>query len=78
MIKRADPKTISKDVWVCEIIDLMALVKAVAAGIAPIEYLEAKMPEIRKDVKRLKDEYACPGVRAWKERETAFRAMSKQ
>lgn len=48
-----------------EVVDLLALVKAVAAGEASIELLEANTKEIGKRAKALKLEFKVPGVRVY-------------
>jgi hypothetical protein len=57
----------STKVWKAEVIDLMALVKAVAAGQASIELIQANTSEINKRAKALKQNFSAPGVRVYAE-----------
>lgn len=50
--------------WKAEVVDLMALVKAVAAGKAPLTYVEPAMPILNKQASSLKGEMKIPGVKA--------------
>lgn len=46
-----------------EIVDLFALVKAVAAGQAPLAYVQGNLTALSQAAKALKDELRVPGVR---------------
>lgn len=70
--KRPDENTSKMETWKFSVDNLYALVKAVAENRAPIEYLEASSV-IGKDLRKLKDEFKCDGVRTWKERTTSFK-----
>lgn len=50
--------------WGAEVVDLMALVKAVAAGSVPIQALEANTVFLNGMARQLKSVLAYPGVRA--------------
>lgn len=50
--------------WSSEIIDLMTLVKAVAAGKVPLAALEPNMTYLNNQARMLKKDYAIPGSRA--------------
>jgi len=50
--------------WGAEVTDLMALVKAVAAGIVPIQAIEANTVFLGQQVRALKSALQYPGVRA--------------
>jgi hypothetical protein len=53
--------------WKMEVIDLKALVMAVASGKAPLTYLSADEVAIRRTVTAQKGSFACPGVKTWPE-----------
>jgi dsDNA-specific endonuclease/ATPase MutS2 len=53
-----------KKLYHAEVYDLMALVKAIAAGQAPIVLVEANMPVLNAQARALKDMMAYPGVKA--------------
>lgn len=55
---------IVKKIWHAEVIDLMALVKAIAEGKAPIALIEANMTVLNSQARSLKDNMNYPGVRA--------------
>lgn len=59
--------------WSAEIVDLMALVKAIAAGTQPITLIEANMVALNGLARALKDALAIPGVRAKSTRGAATR-----
>jgi len=48
--------------WKAEVVDLMALVKAIAAGEASIELIEPAQTEINKRATALKKEFIVPGI----------------
>ena len=54
-------------VWKSEVVDLKALVLAVASGKAPLSYLAADTVAIGATVRAQKTSFSCPGVRAWPE-----------
>jgi hypothetical protein len=56
--------TVLRDYYSAEVTDLMALVKAVAAGQAPLESVEANMPYLNGKARLEKGEMKVPGVRA--------------
>ncbi len=53
-----------KKIWHAEVFDLMALVKAIAAGQVPLACVEASMPILNSQARALKDTMAYPGVKA--------------
>ena len=54
--------------WKFEVVDLKALVLAVASGKAPLSYVEANMVTIGSAVRvTLKENFRCPGIRTWPE-----------
>lgn len=55
----------SRDSWKAEVTDLMALVKAVAAGDASLDLLEANTKAINQRVTALKAEFKAPGIRTF-------------
>jgi hypothetical protein len=55
----------TREDWKAEVTDLLALVKAVAAGEASIELLEANQKVINQRAKALKAEFKVPGIRAY-------------
>ena len=65
---------VRREVWKCKVVDLMALVKAVAEGRAPLECVEANTVYLNKQTVRLKSEFRCSGIEVWSERQTAFRS----
>ena len=52
-----------RDVWKAEVVDLMSLVKAVAAGQQPLAYLEANMPVLNKAASMFKGTAQIQGVK---------------
>lgn len=60
--------------WRAEVTDLMALVKAVAAGEQPITYLEANQSTLNAAAKASKKSANIPGVRVYSEDGIAARA----
>lgn len=72
--KRADPNSVSRDEWKYDVTDMKALARAVAEDRAPVEYLTLNRGEVGKDVRKLKDEFRCDGIKTWKERNLSFRA----
>jgi sorbitol-specific phosphotransferase system component IIBC len=60
-----DKGTVSvKKLYRAEVYDLMALIKAIAAGQAPISLVEANMVSLNAQARALKETMAYPGVRA--------------
>ena len=53
--------------WKCEVMDLKALVLAIASGKAPLTYVEANMTAIGATVRAQKTSFSCPGIKAWPE-----------
>lgn len=71
VIHREAPKVVgvaTRENWKAEVTDLEALVKAVAAGQAPIALLQANTTEIGKRVRALKSEFQYPGIHTWSEK----------
>lgn len=64
----------TREEWKCECTDLMALVKAVAAGQASIELLSFNQAEANKRAKALRSEFKVPGVRVFPITNLAARA----
>lgn len=54
----------TREDWEAEVVDKMALVKAVAAGKVPIEALDVNMPLLNKMARALKQSLAWDGVKA--------------
>ena len=59
--------------WSAEVTDLMALVKAVAAGQVPLACIEANMPTLNAQARALKDSMNYPGVKAISEENLGIR-----
>jgi hypothetical protein len=57
----------TREYFSAEVIDLMALVKAVAAGKAPLEYLTANQSGLNGVMRATKGQAVIPGVRAKRE-----------
>jgi hypothetical protein len=53
--------------WKMEVIDLKALVLAVASGKAPLTYIAADEVAIRRTVIAQKASFSCPGIKTWPE-----------
>ena len=51
--------------WKMEVVDLKALVLAIASGKAPLSYIVADEVAIRRTVTAQKASFACPGVKTW-------------
>lgn len=56
-----------RETWRAEVVDFMALVKAVAAGKAPESYLLPNDQLLNQQARSLKDELRLPGVKVFKE-----------
>lgn len=52
-----------REVWKAEVVDLMSLVRAVAAGQQPLAYLEANMPVLNKAAAMFKGSSTIQGVK---------------
>lgn len=52
----------TREDWYAEVTDLMALVKAIAEGKAPLTFVEASMPNLNKQAKSMKNTWSYPGV----------------
>lgn len=63
-----------REIWSAEVVDLMTLVKAVAAGLQPLAYLEANMSTLNKAAGMFKGTVQIPGVRIKSETILARRA----
>jgi hypothetical protein len=59
-------KTITR--WKAEVVDLMALVKAVAAGQASTSFLEANLPQLNKQAVATRDTLKIAGIRFYSEK----------
>ena len=53
-----------RETWSAQVVDLMTLVKAVAAGIAPIQCLQANTVFLGQQARSMKSALSYPGVRA--------------
>ena len=56
--------TAGRSVWSAEVVDLMALVKAVAAGLQPITLIEPNMTALNGRAREAESALAIPGVRS--------------
>lgn len=65
----------TREVWHVECVDLMALVKAVAAGEAPLSFVTASETILGKTCRSLKGEFKAPGLRVWSTTELASGAQ---
>jgi hypothetical protein len=63
-----------RQVWKCEVTDLMALVRAVAAGTIPLAAIEANTVFLGQQARSLKSEMRYPGVKVWPEETMSGRA----
>lgn len=61
----------TRETWKAEVVDLFALVKAVAEGKASIELLQANQVAINKRAVALKSEFVVPGIRVYSENNIA-------
>jgi hypothetical protein len=57
-----------RDNWKADVIDLMALVKAVSSGQAPLDYLLPNSQILNALAKSKKETMAVPGVKSWNDR----------
>ena len=60
--------------WKAEVIDLKALVMAVAQGKASLALLEPNTTAINAQARALKAEFKAPGIRVWSEKVVSSRA----
>lgn len=67
------PQHAEQKVWKFNVIDLEALVKAVAAGTAPIEYLEPNLRTIGSAVRGTQGNIQIPGVMVYSEKSLRVR-----
>lgn len=66
VIEREPPKVkgvSTRKTYSAEVTDLMALVKAVAAGQAPLAYVTANEKVLDAQARALQDQFVCPGVK---------------
>lgn len=63
-VSTAARSTVTRVTWSAEVVDLMALVKAVAGGTAPLSALQADMTYLNGRARVDKDNLAIPGVKA--------------
>jgi hypothetical protein len=64
-IQSGAPGRVVQQNWKAEVVDLMALVQAVAAGTMPLIYLEANMTALNQAAKAMKGACNIPGVKAY-------------
>lgn len=64
-----------RETWKAEVVDLMSLVKAVAAGLQPLAYLEANMPTLNKAASMFKGTTQIQGVKIVSDTIIARRAV---
>ena len=57
--------------WYAECTDLMALVKAIAAGQAPLSLVMANDKVLGSQARSLKEHFVAPGVRVWSDKNIA-------
>ncbi len=75
--KRPDPAVVAVVRWPWDLTDIKALARAVAESRAPAEYLTANRAPITTDVTRLKNGFACDGLRAYPQSKTSFRTVEE-
>lgn len=61
----------TRDNWRAEVTDLHALVKAVAAGQAPLSLVMANDKVLGQQARSLKEHFVAPGVRVWNDKTKA-------
>lgn len=74
---RAAPKVAgvtTHQVWKAVCSDLLTLVRAIAAGKAPLNLVQANQPAINAQVRLTKGDTNVPGLKAWPEIQTGVRA----
>lgn len=65
-----------RDNWVGEVVDLAALVKAIAEGRASIGFLKVDQVAVNKQAKATKDTFKIDGVRFWNDKTMAVSTKS--
>jgi len=60
--------------WKCKPVDMMVLIKAIAEGKAPIQFIQFNQVFANQEVKRLKEGFSYPGVEAFTEKSLASRS----
>jgi len=74
VIEREAPKVAgvsTRENWFGECVDLMALVKAIADGKAPLALVQPNDKIIGQQARSLKADFVTPGIRVWSERSLA-------
>lgn len=74
VITREPPKVAgvaTREIWKAECTDLMALVKAIAAGHAPLSLVVPNDKVIGQQARSLQHDFKVPGVRVWSEKSIA-------
>ena len=74
VINRAPQKVAGisfRENWYAECTDLMALVKAIAAGQAPLSLVMANDKVLGSQARSLKKDFVAPGVRVWSDKNIA-------
>lgn len=74
VVSREPPKVAGisgRENWYAECTDLMALVKAVAEGRAPISFVVANDKLLGQQARSLKKQFVCDGVRVWSDKNLA-------
>jgi len=64
----------TREVWHAECTDLLALVKAIAAGQAPLSLVVANDKVIGQQARSLKQDFTAAGIRVWSTQEMAARS----
>lgn len=64
--------------WSAEVTDLLALARACASGDAPLEFIQADMPQLNAVARLQKEALNIPGVKAVSKEVVASRAQSGQ
>lgn len=67
----------TRELWKCEVTDVMALVKAVAAGEVPSEAILPNDKYLGQTARALKSNLRWPGVRVWSEESLAVTARQE-
>ena len=72
VVQKQTPKVaggpVFRTIWKHQVTDLMALVKAVAAGQAPLTAIQANDVFLGQQARSLKDALRIPGVKTYSER----------
>lgn len=74
LIQRAAPKVAgiaTREVWKAEVVELDTLVKAIAAGKAPLALVQPNEKVLGAQARSLKKDFIAPGVRVWSEKSIA-------